>query len=203
MRYIPRTRDSTLIYIPRTRSTLAVSTRRARGAPSPRAAHGLSPNSGARGLWATRAARRRLETSPRHAHGQPHSATHLPSEAPTPQTASASARAGAAELPRRNCAGDRLGAKLLHTRQGREATTRCRRAVLSAWTRRVPLRLQTWDITTSTLRNRADTGLAQVIKHEIAGPAFSLSLTPIHSLRHRLVRSRQYALPVALGFLRF
>ena len=31
----------------------------------------------------------------------------------------------------------------------------------------------------------------------------SVSLTPIHSLRHRLVRSRQYALPVALGFLRF
>ena len=36
-------------------------------------------------------------------------------------------------------------------------------------------------------------GLAQVIKHEIAGPAFSLSLTKVHSLRHRLVRSRQYA----------
>ena len=35
------------------------------------------------------------------------------------------------------------------------------------------------------------TGVGQVIQHEIAGPAFSLSLTPIHSLRHRLVRSRQ------------
>ena len=31
----------------------------------------------------------------------------------------------------------------------------------------------------------------------------ALSLTPIHSLRHRLVRSRQYAEGVALGFLRF
>ena len=54
------------------------------------------------------------------------------------------------------------------------------------------------------VRSRRDfKGVAQVIKHEIAGPAFSLSLTPIHSLRHRLVRSRQYAEGVALGFLRF
>ena len=36
-------------------------------------------------------------------------------------------------------------------------------------------------------------GGCQVIKHENERPAFSLSLTPIHSLRHRLVRSRQYA----------
>ena len=46
-------------------------------------------------------------------------------------------------------------------------------------------------------------GVARLIKHEIAGPAFSLSLTPMHSLRHRLVRSRQSASVVALGFLRF
>ena len=46
-------------------------------------------------------------------------------------------------------------------------------------------------------------GVGQVIKQEIGGPAFSLSLTPIHSLRHRLVRSRQSASIVALGFLRF
>ena len=30
-------------------------------------------------------------------------------------------------------------------------------------------------------------GVAHLIKREIAGPAFSLSLTPMHSLRHRLV----------------
>ena len=46
-------------------------------------------------------------------------------------------------------------------------------------------------------------GPAQVIKHEIGGPAFSLSLTPIHSLRRRLVRSRQYAYQDVAGFLRF
>ena len=46
-------------------------------------------------------------------------------------------------------------------------------------------------------------GPAQLIKHEIGGPAFSLSLTPIHSLRHRLVRSRQYAYQDVAGFLRF
>ena len=49
----------------------------------------------------------------------------------------------------------------------------------------------------------ANTGLAQVIKHEIAGPALSLSLTPIHSLRHRLVRSRQYGEGSVAGFLRY
>ena len=32
---------------------------------------------------------------------------------------------------------------------------------------------------------------------------FSLSLTPTHSLRHRRVRSRQYAYSGVLGFLRF
>ena len=37
------------------------------------------------------------------------------------------------------------------------------------------------------------TGLAQVIKHEIAGTLAALSLTKVHSLRHRRVRSRQYA----------
>ena len=46
-------------------------------------------------------------------------------------------------------------------------------------------------------------GVGQVIKHEIAGTLAALSLTPMHSLRHRLVRSRQYAYSVALGFLRF
>ena len=49
----------------------------------------------------------------------------------------------------------------------------------------------------------ADKGGARVIKHEIAGPAFSLSLTPIHSLRHRLVRSRQSASQDVAGFLIF
>ena len=46
-------------------------------------------------------------------------------------------------------------------------------------------------------------GVAQVIKHENQGPAFSLSLTPMYSLRHRLVRSRQYASGSVAGFLRF
>ena len=46
-------------------------------------------------------------------------------------------------------------------------------------------------------------GLAQVIKHENEGPAFSLSLTKVHSLRHRLVRSRQSAHEDVAGFLRF
>ena len=32
---------------------------------------------------------------------------------------------------------------------------------------------------------------------------YTLSLTPIHSLRHRLVRSRQYAFLGVAGFLRF
>ena len=36
-------------------------------------------------------------------------------------------------------------------------------------------------------------GVAQLIRHEKGGPLAALSLTPIHSLRHRLVRSRQYA----------
>ena len=44
-----------------------------------------------------------------------------------------------------------------------------------------------------TVKHGYATGPAHLIKREIAGPAFSLSLTPIHSLRHRLVRSRQYA----------
>ena len=48
-----------------------------------------------------------------------------------------------------------------------------------------------------------NTGVARLIRHAIAGPLAALSLTPIHSLRHRLVRSRQYASVVVLGFLRF
>ena len=36
-----------------------------------------------------------------------------------------------------------------------------------------------------------------------AVPLAALSLTPMHSLRHRLVRSRQYASGSVLGFLRF
>ena len=60
------------------------------------------------------------------------------------------------------------------------------------------------DIRSIDLRSLdSTTGPAQVIKHEIEGPAFSLSLTPIHSLRHRLVRSRQYAYQDVAGFLRF
>ena len=38
---------------------------------------------------------------------------------------------------------------------------------------------------------------------KISNRDFSLSLTPIHSLRHRRVRSRQYAYSGVLGFLRF
>ena len=44
------------------------------------------------------------------------------------------------------------------------------------------------------------TGPAQVIKQVIGGPLAALSLTLIHSLRHRLVRSRQSASLVVLGF---
>ena len=36
-------------------------------------------------------------------------------------------------------------------------------------------------------------GVAQVIKHENEGTLAALSLTPMHSLRHRLVRSRHHA----------
>ena len=39
--------------------------------------------------------------------------------------------------------------------------------------------------------------------YAIAGPLAALSLTPMHSLRHRLVRSRQYAFRGVAGFLRF
>ena len=46
-------------------------------------------------------------------------------------------------------------------------------------------------------------GLAQVIKHENQGTLAALSLIPIHSLRHRLVRSRQSAHEDVAGFLRF
>ena len=48
-------------------------------------------------------------------------------------------------------------------------------------------------------------GVAQVpwIRNLRTTPVFSLNLTPIHSLRHRLVRSRQYAEGVVLGLLRF
>ena len=38
---------------------------------------------------------------------------------------------------------------------------------------------------------------------KISNRDFSLSLTPIHSLRHRRVRSRQYAYSGVLGFLSF
>ena len=47
------------------------------------------------------------------------------------------------------------------------------------------------------------TGVGQLIRREIGGPLAALSLTPMHSLRHRLVRSRQYAEGDVAGFLRF
>ena len=47
------------------------------------------------------------------------------------------------------------------------------------------------------------TGVGQLIRREIGGPLAALSLTPMHSLRHRLVRSRQYAYQDVAGFLRF
>ena len=47
------------------------------------------------------------------------------------------------------------------------------------------------------------TGPARRIKHETAGTLAALSLTQVHSLRHRRVRSRHSAPSVALGFLRF
>ena len=39
---------------------------------------------------------------------------------------------------------------------------------------------------------RPSKGVAQVRQHEIGGTLAALSLTKVHSLRHRLVRSRQY-----------
>ena len=47
------------------------------------------------------------------------------------------------------------------------------------------------------------TGLAQPSQQAIAGTLAGLSWTPMHSLRHRLVRSRQSAHEDVLGFLRF
>ena len=51
--------------------------------------------------------------------------------------------------------------------------------------------------------NDDNKGGCQVIKHAFGGPLAALSLTPMHSLRHRLVRSRQYAEGDVAGFLRF
>ena len=46
-------------------------------------------------------------------------------------------------------------------------------------------------------------GLARLTRHGIEGTLAALSLTPIHSLTHRLVRARQYASGDVAGFLRF
>ena len=57
------------IYTTYTLHTGRLHTASTRRSVSTRGPARAQPNSGARGLWATRAARRRLETSPRHAHG--------------------------------------------------------------------------------------------------------------------------------------
>ena len=62
---------------------------------------------------------------------------------------------------------------------------------------------RTYSVEPGERASRSFKGVAQIAQQAIAGPLAALSLTPMHSLRHRLVRSRQSAHEDVLGFLRF